>query len=171
MRSAGDLNELKTSITCFSFWRKKLHLIHQRHSKTICTMMFSEEHNTWNIFHDFFQEQLSYRNYKDYVLLYYSIVLQHFLNLLRTSQVRWIKKKSTHRFSWSVCLGNHVIHHHVFITLLKTVLENFLKLRKQGRKEQGFFSIYSYTCNSKLGNTVGGTTAVSCPERPQTHPG
>lgn len=65
-------------------------------------MMFSDEHNTWNIwntFHEFFQEMLSYRNYKDYVLLYYSLVLQLFVNLLRTSQVRWRKKKSTHQFS------------------------------------------------------------------------
>jgi len=36
------------------------------------------------------------------------------------------------------------------------MLENFIKPRMQGSKDQGFFSICSYTWNSKLGNTFNG---------------
>lgn len=45
--------------------------------------------------------------------------------------------------------------------LLKTMLANCIKLRKQGSKEQDFFSIYSHPWNSKLGNTFNGLTMQS----------
>lgn len=76
---------------------------------------------------------------------------------------------TTHGLFDQVTMGQPE-YQHVFVLFLKTMLGNRLKLRKQGGSQQDFFfSIYSYTWNSKLGNTINGLMIQSVAQKEFRH--